>query len=380
MSSATSIPGLPQLTFEQERAITALRKGVKEKVPQQTLGGYAGTGKTTVIRALKESLPSCSVCAFTGKAASVLRRKGVEASTIHSLIYEPKEAKDTGKVTFVRRLLLPCKGVIVDEASMVGKEIHNDLLSFGLPLIFVGDHGQLEPVNSDFNLMRNPDHRLEEVHRNAGEVSRFAEWVRNGNDPSRFPCEGTRQIEFISKNDIRDRKLWSVADQIVCAYNRTRVSVNDRVRELQDRGAAKLTDGERIICLRNCRSLGVYNGLQGVVESYEWVGDRYLVDLDSYGEILHDIPVLADQFGKEKPPPFHVPKVKTPGADQDEQEKKDDRIPFDYSYCITCHKAQGDEFDKVLVLEQVCPRWDHVRWAYTAASRAREKVYWARGF
>jgi exodeoxyribonuclease-5 len=384
MTPAT-LPALPRLTSEQESAIASLLKGVKEKTPVQTLGGYAGTGKSTLIRALAERLPNYAVCAPTGKAANVLRRKGVSATTtIHSLIYEAREDPSTGKITFVRRLFLPCKGIIVDESSMVSKDIHDDLLSFGLPIIFVGDHGQLEPVGSDFNLMKKPDYRLETVHRNAGEVSRFAEWIRNGRDPVRFPREDTNQVEFVDRDGIRDCKLWSVADQIICAYNNTRVAVNARVRELQDRGSAKLTDGERIICLRNSRSLGVYNGMQGVVDSYEWSVDRYLVDLDSYGQMFHDIPVLADQFGKEKSPPFCVPRVKDEAkpssGEKTEREKRDDRIPFDYAYCITCHKAQGDEFDRVLVLEQVCPRWDHTRWAYTAASRAREKVYWARGF
>jgi exodeoxyribonuclease-5 len=383
MSTTPSKLKLPPLTGEQQDVITALLKGLKEKKPQQTLGGYAGVGKSTVIQALKELLPTSSVCSFTGKAASVLRRKGMECGTIHSLIYQPKE-DENGKVQFILRLFLPCESVIVDEASMVGRSIYNDLLSFGLPIIFVGDHGQLEPVNSDFNLMKDPDLRLETVHRNAGEISRFAEWIRNGHDPVRFPCEETRQVEFVSKAEVKDRKLWSVSDQIICAYNRTRVAANARVRELQGRSTTKLTDGERIMCLRNCRSRGVYNGMQGVVVHHEWLVDRYLVDLDSYGEMLHDIPVHPDQFGQEKPPPFQAPRVngeaKNPGDEQGEQGRRDDRIPFDYSYCVTCHKAQGDEFDKVLVLEQVCPRWDHKRWAYTAASRAREKVYWVRGF
>jgi hypothetical protein len=76
------------LTDEQEHAIDRLldfSKGV------QTLGGYAGTGKTTVIRTLKTYLPEFAVCAYTGKAANVLRMKGVSASTIHSLIYHPVE-------------------------------------------------------------------------------------------------------------------------------------------------------------------------------------------------------------------------------------------------------------------------------------------------
>src|SRR5262249_10163387 len=76
------------LSDEQERAIERLLK-LPRRV--QTLGGYAGTGKTTVIRTLTERLSDYAVCAFTGKAANVLRRKDVPATTIHSLIYTPRE-------------------------------------------------------------------------------------------------------------------------------------------------------------------------------------------------------------------------------------------------------------------------------------------------
>jgi ATP-dependent exoDNAse (exonuclease V) alpha subunit len=50
--------------------------------------------------------------------------------------------------------------------------------------------------------------------------------------------------------------------------------------------------------------------------------------------------------------------------------------PFDYAYCITAHKSQGDEFEKTLVLEQKCRNWEHKRWAYTAASRSKVKLIW----
>jgi exodeoxyribonuclease-5 len=329
--------------------------------------GMIPTHNTTVIRALMERLPNFAVCAFTGKAAAVLRRKGVPADTIHSLIYEPKQDPETKKVVFVRRWFLMCRGIIVDEASMVGRGIYNDLTLFGLPLIFVGDHGQLEPVNSNFNLMQNPDYRLEQIHRNAGEISRFAEWVRKGGNPRLFPCEATSQVEFLSKGEIDERGLWTKVDQVICAYNKTRVSTNAMIRELLGFNGSVLNNGERVMCLRNNRDRGVFNGMQGTVIDYYPDGDRYIVDFNSYGESFHDVPFHPDQFGLERTIPL-------------DPEKKDDRIPFDYAYCITCHKSQGDEFDDVMVLEQRCSPWDHKRWAYTAASRAREKVYWVRGF
>ena len=55
---------------------------------------------------------------------------------------------------------------------------------------------------------------------------------------------------------------------------------------------------------------------------------------------------------------------------------RDDPDPFDWCYLVTCHKAQGDEWDKVMVLEQRSNQWDHRRWSYTAASRAKEFLIW----
>ena len=49
---------------------------------------------------------------------------------------------------------------------------------------------------------------------------------------------------------------------------------------------------------------------------------------------------------------------------------------FTFAYAITCHTAQGSEWDKVLVLEEDFPfnRTEHARWLYTACTRASEKL------
>jgi hypothetical protein len=117
-------------------------------VQLQTLGGYAGTGKTTVLLALADALPDFAVVAFTGRAASVLRQRGVDwAATIHSTIYRPT-VLDDGSVRFrlKPRGDVNCRGFLVDEASMVGSQLQRDLASFGLPIVYFGDHGQLPPV------------------------------------------------------------------------------------------------------------------------------------------------------------------------------------------------------------------------------------------
>ena len=108
--------------------------------------------------------------------SQVLRQKGVEhAQTIHSLIYVPEEVPvperktrpdgsvfdaTTTKLVFTLRDQIDCEGVLIDEASMVSSELYDDLRTYCVPLVFVGDHGQLEPVGDDPGLMREPDYRL----------------------------------------------------------------------------------------------------------------------------------------------------------------------------------------------------------------------------
>jgi exodeoxyribonuclease-5 len=346
------------LSDEQNEVVREL---VGSRRPIQTLGGYAGTGKTTVIRTLHEDLSGYATVAFTGKAAHVLRKKDIPASTIHSAIYYPRQGKgfnEKGKLVsraeFTLREEVECSGFIVDEASMVSENLYDDLLSFGKPIIFVGDHGQLEPVGDKFDLMRKPDMTLQTVHRNAGEIAYFAEFVRNGGDPVDWDGDGG-QVLVTNTQDMSIDDLMA-HDQFICAYNKTRVAINKDVRKLKGYPARKPVLNDRVMCLRNNHTIGVFNGMQGVVAS-----DPYgKFDFASDGQI-YSVEYTPRQFNKASKPEF-VPKDKT--------------IPFDYCYAITCHKAQGDEWDSVMVMEQKCKLWDHKRWAYTAASRAREKLTW----
>lgn len=241
---------------------------------------------------------------------------------------------------------------------MVSEEIYDDLKSFGIPMIFVGDHGQLEPIDSNFNLMLTPDYRLEEIHRNAGPIATFAQHVRNGLNPRGFKEEGS-DVEFVTT--LSDQLLSEVS-QVICAYNKTRVSINAQIRKaLGYQGVLNI--GERIMCLKNNRHQGLFNGMQGVVLNlYRGPRGRKLMDFEFDGFIYNGVPYEEDQFGQEKY------KIKYGGGDSPN--------PFDYGYCVTAHKAQGDEWDDVLVIEQRCKNWDHRRWAYTAASRAKTKLRW----
>ncbi len=344
-----------ELTDQQKRALYHLVSGVRNGLKQQTLGGYAGTGKTTLIKYLTQFFPTYGVCAYTGKAANVLRKKTIPATTIHSRIYVPHF--DNGVVYFDLATDPGCDGFIVDEASMVSQEIYSDLKSFDRPMIYVGDHGQLEPIGSDFNLMRQPDFTLEEIHRNAGDIAKFAEHLRRGFSSRGFrPSDGS--VELVSRTTVED---YLDVDQVICAYNKTRVQVNNEVRTaLGHEGLINV--GERIMCLRNNRKQGLFNGMQGtVIKLYRGRRGGHYMDFEFDGNIIEGIKYDTKQFGRESYDQFFG---------------DDSPNPFDYAYCITAHKAQGDEWERVLVIEQKCRKWDHRRWAYTAASRPKYLLRW----
>jgi exodeoxyribonuclease-5 len=357
-----SEPKKLELTDKQKHVLYKLITNIRDKnIIEQTLGGYAGTGKSTLIRYISHFFPDYAIAAYTGKAANVLRRKGMAAQTIHSLIYKPEY--EWGRLIgweLVPRSEFPFKGILIDESSMVSEDIYRDLGSYGLPSIYVGDHGQLEPIGSGFNLMKNPMHRLEEIHRNAGDIAKFSERLRFGYKSTSFgSCD---KVHFKNHRRLTADDYCEV-DQVICAFNKTRVGVNKQVRaNLGYTGT--LNEGERIMCLKNNKTLGLFNGMQGIVRRlYECDhSGRQLLDFEFDGTLYPGIWYDSSQFGKEKPD-FEIRSKEYPN-------------PFDYAYCITAHKAQGDEFEKVCVIEQKCEHWDHKRWAYTAASRAREYLLW----
>lgn len=345
-----------ELTTQQKSALYRLVSDIRGGKKQISLGGYAGTGKTTLVKFLIRFFPNFGVSAYTGKAANVLRKKGIGgATTIHSRIYKP--FFDGGVVYWDLNPDPGCDGFIIDEASMVSEEIYADLSSYDYPMIFVGDHGQLEPIGSDFNLMRKPDVTLEQIHRNAGDIARFADDLRKGLTARGFECQDG-SVEFLLKPTVDD---YLQADQVICAFNRTRVQVNTEVRNALGHSGV-LNEGERVMCLRNNKSLGLFNGMQGtVVKLYRGKRGRRYMDFEFDGVVREGIWYDEKQFGQENYKIFHG---------------RDSANPFDYAYCITAHKAQGDEWNNVLVIEQRCKKWDHRRWAYTAASRPKVKLRW----
>lgn len=361
------------LSEEQEHAVGKATAWLRQALlsrhelgPDQILfriGGYAGTGKTTILRELVQRTKGLgAVVAYTGKAASVLRRKGVDATTIHSCIYRPVNMGG-GKVAFERieQEDLEAQGVrffMIDEASMVGRELFADLQSFGLPIIAVGDPGQLEPVgSSDINLMRDCDVVLEQIHRQEGEspIIELARKIRMGEPWARTHERGA----VVAQGQSRPVD-WGRFDVMLCGYNRTRKRMNALARKHFGRSRL-VAEGERIICLRNDSALGVFNGLAGVVEKVDWISEQ--------------VPNVAQCSVRwEGRDAVETAELVFDQGDDSFRGGRGTSALVDYGYCITVHKAQGSEWDRVVVLDEQSTFWDAARWRYTAVTRAARSL------
>src|ERR671917_687661 len=218
---------------QQDAALKAvsdwLRRGDQ---PVFRLFGYAGTGKTTLARHIAEGVDGAvAFGAYTGKAALVLRSKGcTDATTIHSMIYRSRESDEGGPQFVLNRQSQAARAdlIVIDECSMVDEELGRDLLSFGQPVLVLGDPAQLPPVKGGgFFTEAPPDVMLTEVHRQAKDdpIIRLSMAVREG---GRLPLGNHGESRVVRRHDI-DAETVTGADQVLVGMNRTRRLYNGRI-------------------------------------------------------------------------------------------------------------------------------------------------------
>lgn len=333
------------------------------------LFGTAGTGKTTLAKEIANSVPGTTMFgSFTGKAALVLRKKGCHnAQTLHSMIYSVDEAAD-GSPKFSLNQKSPLRNaalLIVDEVSMVSKELGYDLLSFGTPVLVLGDPGQLPPIEGQgFFVNDSPDVLLTEIHRQAADnpIIRLSMQVREG---VALSCGAYGDSQVIKRMDCTQSLIMS-ADQVIVGTNRTRRDFNKRIRDIKGIEDPMPTKGEKLICLKNDRDRQLLNGgMWGVndVDSRdkEWVSMRVTAEDDPSRPDPIQVDVLKDFFMGT--------------ADELDKFKRKSSDEFDYAYAITGHKSQGSEWSSVVVFDQSHVfRNDASRWLYTAITRAADRV------
>lgn len=378
------------LSADQQNAITTLLMWYKNpnKTPFITLGGYAGTGKTTVISLLRNQLNeinktiSVSFCSYTGKATRVLANRLKDNSsiypadtvtTIHSLIYTALLDDSTQEIIgWERKKTLNTNLIIVDEASMVDEQIWRDLLSYGTPIIAVGDHGQLPPINSSFNLMENPNLKLELIHRQAEnnpiiELSIMARTT--GEIPTGKYGQNIKKFlrsDFDASESITELLQNYREDTIIlCGFNTTRVKLNKYVRSSLGFESPLPEARDRVICLKNNRKKNIFNGMLGKVL---YANDIFEFALEigikmDYEDDTYEGKVLKEQFGSKET----LTKMANKELDL-----------FDFGYALTVHKSQGSQSKRVILFEERAQAMDDAmwkKWLYTAVTRAEEELF-----
>lgn len=391
------------LTEKQKEGLEIAISRYMQHKSYTCISGYAGTGKSTLVRFIIQALrlPPQDVVfvTYTGKAAMVLKEKGNRnAMTAHRLLYQSYPRADGTFFHKPRRPLeYPYKLIVVDEISMLPREMWELLLSHHIYIIALGDPGQLPPLSEDNGVLQNPHVFLDEIMRQAqeSEIIRVSMDIRAGKSLNKF---SGKEVQIIDKNDVTSGMLkW--ANQIIVAKNQTRHHYNDLMRTyIYGEHPAEPVEGDKVICLRNdwdyANAAGdvLVNGLTGYISNilYEpnertgivskkyiktfmhadFIPDHY--DMESEAVIFGD--AVFDQVNMD----YKIFTEWEPSINKDNFR----RIPrvihphqFDYGYAITAHKSQGSEWDKVLVFEEDFP-WgeEHKRWLYTAVTRAKEKL------
>ena len=431
------------LTEEQKWGIDAFvnwyRNGTKygfQDHPTFTLSGPAGSGKSTIAEfalqavGLSGSSSNVSKVAYTGKAAMVMRSKGLEgASTIHSAIYLPTD--DAGKeVKRLRAAILKLRGsmsgmdaaaravvteeiqflmdsiaeisnqaeddlawirnpcsavgfadlVLCDEGSMVGGRVQSDLESYGTPVLYLGDEHQLAPIldqgeGSVFfderGRVREADFKLTQIHRQAenSPILRYSRALReNRIDEINFFGKQTGDGTLIRiPGDRLGIEHYARAGQIICGMNATRHAINREVRAHLGRKGAYPEAGDKLIFLKNNQKAGVFNGMTATAASSYY-------DFNSKANCF-TVDVEMDD-GVTKPVSMLVPPFQSSGdndaifRDAPSWSRKKN-IWADYGFAITAHKSQGSQYESGIVLEEPIGDTyeDRRRWLYTAVTR-----------
>ncbi len=315
------------------------------------LGGLAGTGKTTLVKAMQEQMSNCDVIAPTAKAAEVLNRKGVAAKTCHSLLcrFSHEELGADGKLKPVFSDRKVTKDfLIVDESSMITSEMRSKILRCANRVVWVGDYGQLPPVDPDGtgeSVMSEEslDAKLTTQHRHTGsdDLIGFANFLRAGNHPREWEATSDQVcVDPAGVNTFNEVVDYILGDSLwpaICYRNDFISAFNQRVRHVLG-FKNQIEIGLRIVCTYNSNQHGIANG-------------------EMFTVAKHDGNKIVTECGKRFPITF------------DPADRKAVRVQD--GYAVTCHKSQGSEWPRIAVVEDMSAS---PQWRYTAATRAQKHV------
>jgi exodeoxyribonuclease V len=395
-----------------------------------TVGGLAGSGKSTLLglfAARCTYLRVAYIC-FTGRASSNLRKKLEEAGvrttrmmqtdderaltgkwghlfyargapeskmpfcdTAHRLLYRPVIDSKTEELKgWEKRATLDRDYdlIVIDEGSMVGDQLLNDIQAHGVRILAVGDHGQLPPVKARSTLMTNPHLRLEKIHRQAeaSPIIRLAHAVRQTGRFDSSLADGVAvcvrpkgEYEAVLR-EVAKEPILNTA--VLCWKHKTRVMVNRKMREILGHDGKPPLAGEPVLALRNYPP--VYNGMRGLLTedaapADDWWQLRVNVDFPGEGVNVRHQYLCQQQFHRLPPRQGtqatfgSIDELKEAGITVNAMSEAGKL--YDFGYAMTIHRSQGSQFDHVVV----CVDWpegteDARKFAYTAATRAVSRL------
>lgn len=406
---------ITKYTPDQRNALLAIAKMLMSGKKSFILAGYAGTGKTTLIENIYRYAKMIDrypiLTSITNRAVHVMRTKFSDVSeadyfTVHAALYgkpidEKKMVFDIGNP---RDLYQLCDLCVVDEFSMVPVPIVDDLFNAGSAkyeeggscksrlfsqLIFIGDAYQLRPVGDDHDYLRNPDYELTEVVRYDNGLLVLATAIRK-TKRTVLPSYSFDNVYGFSDDPVS--KYLGLLNHkpddsaiLITATNKARVGFNRRIRKaMYGEHCAPLEDGERLICISN--NLHYSNGaIFNVVYTGDPISSGY-INVERDGQKITCNYIMYNAIlenGKQVPLYlFHDTLIASiyNGQIEELREIVDggvmtnlNAVVATYGNCISCHKAQGGQWDNVVIHQNYFQ--DDPRWLYTALTRAIKAVY-----
>lgn len=352
--------------------------------------GAAGTGKSTLINHICNFFydKDVIVIANTNTAVDDIKRKiklsNIKTSTISKFLYNDKEKYDL---------------LIIDEAGTVSNKDMNRILEnkqFEL-LLIVDDNYQIESIDFGnwFEIAKDV------LPKNI--INELTDMYRTKNDDLLYFWKSVREKksnlnEIINMNKYSTRLDESIfnefnKDEIILCLNYDGIyGINNINRLLQANnkndsviwGVKEYKVGDPILFNEtNKYSPILFNNLKGSIIEIHVFEEYILFDLE-INKVINELDIILLEIdlisSSENSSVIRIRVEKSDGLNDDDNDSSDSIVPFQVSYAISIHKAQGLEFNSVkIVISDDLDEQITNNIFYTAITRAREnlKIYWS---
>ena len=359
---------------------------------------YIVTHNTTVIKYFIDRIGldynNVYFLAYMGKAVSQLQKHGLPAKTIHSAIYDyveeyernedgkiiiKKNGKPKKKFSFVLKDRLPkkIKLIVVDEGSMVPEDIAYDLMSFGIPIVVLGDLNQLPPIFGESIFLKEPDVILKQIMRQkeGDPIIWLAQRILDGHTLNKGVYGNSAVIDKTELNEFNFKN----ANIVITGTNKLRYKINNYYREtLREIKRLEYPHiGEKVICRRNNWS----ESIDGIYLTNGTAG--YVTDIkhDSFNHISMKMdfrPDFSDHEFKNLVFDYYHMYNMEPEIEYSSKYfyTKDHMDVFEYAYALTTHAVQGSTYSNVLFMAEDAfgDREFKKKFMYTGITRASDSI------